>query len=267
MARVTTRVKLKTLFSTSIVLWPDATPLQGDAMIEQQMRCAVRAVRTPAQRDEVSRAIWAAFGNGKLSDETAQALIDEMAAPRQRAVVWRRPSIFPERSRQLSPDRAVSIGRRRRLAATGPLPPALACAFTTGQLAVLRVVADEVQQHGACTLTLAAVAARAGVCRSLVQISLRLAAADGLLIVQERRQRGQKNLPNIVRIVSLEWSVWLRRGPKNARPGVPGLAAAPGCKNTSPTKNNKKYIAFSLPADRPWLPERQAMGARWNRSA
>jgi hypothetical protein len=34
----------------------------------------------------------------------------------------------------------------------------------------------------------------------------------GLLTVQERRREGQKNLPNVVRIVSKEWQQWIKRG-------------------------------------------------------
>ena len=38
-----------------------------------------------------------------------------------------RPSIFPPRRPQRAPVRAVAIARRRHLAASGPMPPALAC--------------------------------------------------------------------------------------------------------------------------------------------
>ena len=61
-----------------------------------------------------------------------------------------RPSIFPPRRPQRAPVRAVAIARRRHLAASGPMPPALACKFTTGELAVLRIVGDEVRAGGLC---------------------------------------------------------------------------------------------------------------------
>jgi hypothetical protein len=57
--------------------------------------------------------------------------------------------------------------RRRRLAASGPLPPSLACRFTTGELAVLKVIADHVRHAGRCALCVDDIAARAGVCRRL----------------------------------------------------------------------------------------------------
>jgi hypothetical protein len=54
------------------------------------------------------------------------------------------------RRRQRSPDRQASIERRRRLAASGPMPPALAARFTTSELAALRIIGDEVRHHGVC---------------------------------------------------------------------------------------------------------------------
>jgi DNA invertase Pin-like site-specific DNA recombinase len=76
--------------------------------------------------------------------------------------VPRLASVYPPRRRRcVSPDRLASRDRRRRLAYSGPLPQALACQFTVGQLAVLRVVADEVRLRGLCVLPLGAIAARA----------------------------------------------------------------------------------------------------------
>jgi len=98
------------------------------------------------------------------------------------------------------------------------MPPALACKFTTGELAVLRIVGDEVRGQGACGLTLAEIAARAGVCRRMVQSALREAAGLGLITIQERRRQGQVNLPNVVRVVSREWLQWLRIGCKKSAP-------------------------------------------------
>jgi hypothetical protein len=88
----------------------------------------------------------------------------------------------------------------------------LACKFTVGELAALRIVADEVREKGHCDRALAEIAARSGVCRSIAKNAIRAAAAMGLLTVQERRREGQKNLPNVVRIVSREWQLWIKRG-------------------------------------------------------
>src|SRR5215204_5784968 len=82
------------------------------------------------------------------------------------------------------------------------MPPALAARFTVGELAVLRIVGDEVRASGLCGLCIDAIAARAGVCRRTAQNAIRQAARLGLLTIQERRREGQKNLPNILRVIS-----------------------------------------------------------------
>ena len=123
-----------------------------------------------------------------------------------------RTSIFPPRRLQRSPDRAKSIERRRTLATSGPMPSTLACRFTTGELAVLRIVADAVRDNGQCVLPVDAIAARAGVCRRLAQNAIREAARQGLLTIQERRREGRRNDHNVLRIVSTEWLTWIRRG-------------------------------------------------------
>ena len=117
------------------------------------------------------------------------------------------------------------------------MPPALACKFTVSELAVLRIIGDEVRQHGCCDRCVDEIAARAGVCRRMVQNAIREAAQFGLLTVEERRREGRRNLPNIVRIVSKEWTSWLARGGRSSRP----KADAPiGCKNLHPTDNEDK---------------------------
>src|SRR5436190_18942530 len=81
------------------------------------------------------------------------------------------------------------------------------------------------------------IAARAGVCRSLVKNALRTAARLGLLTVQERRREGRRNLPNVIRIVSKEWTVWLARGGRSSRPSADLLI---GVKIITPTDSSYK---------------------------
>src|SRR5215212_6454821 len=104
--------------------------------------------------------------------------------------------------------------------AAGPMPPALACKFTVSELAVLRIVGDEVRQHGHCDRCIDELAARAGVCRSMVKNAIREAARLGLLTIEERRREGRRNRPNVVRIVSKEWTSWLARGGQASRPSA-----------------------------------------------
>jgi hypothetical protein len=164
----------------------------------------------------------------------------------------RRPGNAPwgrVRRRQRSPDKQASIERRRRLVASGPLPPPLAARFTWGEIAVMRIVGDECRVHGCCTLHIDAIAARAGVHRTTVQNALREAQGregrPGIITVQERRRPGQRSLPNIIRIVSREWLDWLRKGPSRSAMGV-------GSKCTAAKKSSTTDTALSLGAMPPW---------------
>ncbi len=216
-------------------------------MFGDTMRAAIADARTLARLDGLSGDLWRAHGSGAIEDAAAQSLAELLHARRLEVRGEIRPvgipagrsSLFPPRRPPASPDRLASRRRRRLLAASGPMPPQLAAGFTTGQLAVLRVIGDEMAAKGVCGLCVDAIAARAGVCRRLAQGAIRLAAGDGLLTVQERRHEGRKNSPNLVRIISREWLAWLRRG---RRPSSPPGAAEPetapkaiGCKTMHPT--------------------------------
>src|SRR3954463_15792916 len=122
------------------------------------------------------------------------------------------------------------------------MPPALACKFTVSELAVLRIVGDEVRQHGLCDRCVDELAARAGGCRRMVQNAIREAARLGLLTIEERRREGCRNLPNVVRVVSKEWAMWLARGGR-----ATGLQAEPliGCKKMRPTDSRYKNQRLS----------------------
>src|SRR3954453_21723658 len=100
--------------------------------------------------------------------------------------------------------------RRRRWAASGALPPALATRFTLTETAVLAVIAAEALRHGRCALVLEDIAALAGVGRSTVKRALRAAQGLGLLRIEERRVSAWRNAPNVVTITSREGSAWLR---------------------------------------------------------
>src|SRR5215211_5994611 len=210
-----------------------------------QMAAAIDGARTLTRLDHLSRAIWQGLAAGAVADDDAQALAERLHARRSLirgdlkpvGIPVGRPSLFPPRRLQRAPKRAVAIARRRHLAASGPMPPGLACRFTVGELAVLRIVGDEVRQHGRCDRCVDEIAARAGVCRRLVQNALREAARLGLVTVEERRREGRRNLPNVVRIVSKEWASWLARGGQSSR-----VAAEPliGVKKVTPTDRSYK---------------------------
>lgn len=209
-------------------------------MFHATMRGAIDDARSLAQFDALSRQIWQAHAVEAVTDAEAQGLAEALHARRgamREAVAsvgipLGRVTLFPPRRLQRAPGRSEAIARRRRLACSGPMPPALAARFTTGQLAVLRIVGDEVATTGDCRLCIDAIAARSGVCRRLAQAAIRLAEGDGLLTVQERRRQGRKSDPNVVRVISREWQAWLKRGGRSARPAVP---AGIGCKTMHPT--------------------------------
>lgn len=241
-------------------------------MFHATMSAAIEDARTLAQMDALSRQIWQGHGGGALGDVEAQALAERLHARRGEiregivpvGIPAGRASLFPPRARSVSPDRAASRDRRRLLACSGPMPPALAARFTTGQLAVLRIVADEVAAKGVCGLCIDAIAARAGVCRRLAQAAIRLAEGDGLLTIEERRHEGRKNSPNLVRIISREWQAWMRRGRRQPleRRGSEG-AVTPvrtiGCRKVHPADTPLLNSGKKKPAERPKkLPTRQS---------
>lgn len=151
---------------------------------------------------------------------------------------------FPIRKPQRPPVRAIAIERRRRLASSGPLPPSIACRYTVGQQAVLRIVGDEIRDKGSCTLPLAAIAARAGTCRKLVQTTIRIARQEGLLAYQERRRPGQVSQTNVLTIASKEWAAWLTKGPRSKSIGgkkfAPTDTRVRNQSELSPTPNGSK---------------------------
>jgi hypothetical protein len=195
-------------------------PENGVIMPATELAAAISGA--PLQTlDDLSRDIWRALQAGMLGDADAQALAEAIHARRAQARAGRAPlrqvgprawSYFPPKRPQRSPDRQRSLERRRRLAASGPLPPSLAARFTVGELAALRIVVDEVRVSGVCARTLAEIAARAGVSVCTARNAIRMAARLGLVTVEERRRHCRPNLSNIIRIVSREWLAWMSRG-------------------------------------------------------
>lgn len=121
---------------------------------------------------------------------------------------------------QRSPDREKSIERRRTLAATWPMPPRMCGKLTTSQAAYAKIVADEVARNGDCRLTLDEIAARAGICRKTAKRAQdRLWNELQWITVESQPVPGRKHLPNIVRIVSKEWLLWIAMGQTSRRIG------------------------------------------------
>ena len=173
-------------------------------MFMEEMRRAIGTAPL-ASLHGVACQVWKAHASGAIDDEVAQGLAEAIEARKKVGPPPRRVSRAGARPRS-----GASMERRRRWAASGRMPPAIAAHFTLAESAVLSVVAAEVAERGDCRMSIGHIAALAGVCATTVRNALREAAALGLLTIQERRLSAWRNAPNVVRIFSAEWSAWLR---------------------------------------------------------
>src|SRR4051812_29004768 len=104
-------------------------------MFAEQLRQAVEA-SPRVELPKVSALLWKAYAAGQVSEAEAQALSDLIEA--RRAL----PAAPKPAQRRLGsrPRSGASMERRRRWAAAGALPPALAARFTPAETAVLAVI-------------------------------------------------------------------------------------------------------------------------------
>src|SRR5947208_1768383 len=78
-------------------------------------------------------------------------------------------------------------------------------------------------------------------------------ADDDAQALAERLHAGRRNLPNVIRIVSKEWTAWLARGGRSSRPAAEPLI---GCKKLRPTDSRNKK-GPSRTSERPFAARRQ----------
>jgi len=233
--------------------------------IRRQVEAAPRAALPT-----VAAALWRAFGEGRVSEAEAEALSALIQARQPKsATVAGLPARDAAQQLAGAARRAVgsrprtdaSMERRRRWAASGRLPPALAARFTLAEAAVLALVAAETGRRGDCRLAVGHLAAIVGVAETTVRNAIRQAQKLGLLTVEERRVTGFRNDTNVVRIVSPEWTSWLRLA---RRGGVPHDGGTPrpasqggGCKSPQGTHTQ----VLTLPESRPAAPSEGCRGA------
>src|SRR5215207_3974335 len=206
-------------------------------MFVEQLRRAVDA-SPRAELPAVSALLWKAYAAGHVTEAEASTLSE--AIELKRAIpAAQKPTQRHFGSRPRSPAR---MERRRRWAASGAMPPALASRLTLAEQAVLAVVAAENRKRGDCRLTNKEVADVAGVSITTVKNALRTARVLNLVSIEERRLTAFRNASNVVRIVSAEWRAWLRLGG--------------GVKSVPPSPTQLK-ISASAQRNRTWAAERQ----------
>lgn len=180
----------------------------------------------------ISAVLWKAFGAGQVTEAEAEALSALIEARKAVPVVAKAPL----RRVGSRPRTDASLERRRRWAASGRLPLALAAQFTQAEVAVLAVIAVETIKRGDCRLCLGHIAALAGVGETSVRRALRAARDLGLITVEERRLSRYRNDSNVVRIVSAEWTSWLRLarhgGGRQTALGTSTSSSRPSAKST-----------------------------------
>jgi hypothetical protein len=226
--------------------------------IRQRAETAPRAA-LPA----VAAALWKAFAEGHITEAEAEALAALIEA---RQVL--RPPVSGSATGPIGPDAPqerirslrtgrngsrprtdASMERRRRWAASGRMPPAIAVRFTLAEQAVLSLVAAETCRRKDCRLSVGGMAAIAGVSETTVRNAIREAVKLGLLTVEERQITGWRNDTNIVRIVSPEWTSWLRLTRKRKDETPATLAEGGGCKSANPTPTSLQDRGKLRPAE------------------
>lgn len=209
--------------------------------VDELRRAAEAAARV--ELPALSAALWKAFGAGQITEADA-AELSELIEARKAIPAVPRPIPARRGSRSRTDE---SLQRRRRWAASGRLPPALAARFTVAELAVLAVVAAEATRHGRCSLAHGHLAAVAGVSVSSVKRAMKAARDLGLVEIEVRRVSAFRNDTNVVRVASRQWLSWLRLACSGG-----GVQVGAGTLTRGSNKQGKR------PAE-PWqgLPERQ----------
>lgn len=219
-------------------------------MFANHMRAAIEAaprIALPA----IAAQLWRAFAEGHLAESEAEALSGLIEARRESPARADSPQDrvgSPRTGAGSRPRSDASMERRRRWAASGRLPPALATRFTLAEQAVLSLVAAETARRKDCRLSVGGLAAIAGVSETTVRNAIREAVRLGLVTVEERRITGWRSDTNVVRIIAPEWVAWLRltRKRKEEAPTLPSDEG--GCKSANPTPTRALDLWILRPA-------------------
>jgi len=156
-----------------------------------------------------------ALPHDPVADAFQSGMAVTLCARRRYHGIGALPGLFKQAKPQRAPDKQAAYERRHRIAYSGVMPPHLAGRFTVAEMAIFRIVADEVKVQGKCALSLAEIGARAGTCRKTAQRALHHAQAEELIRIGTRKIEGKpRHLPNVVEVISPDWAGWIRRGAK-----------------------------------------------------
>ncbi|MCJ2016300.1 helix-turn-helix domain-containing protein, partial [Methylobacterium sp. E-065] len=194
--------------------------------IRRQVEAAPR-VALPA----VTSALWRAYGEGQVTEAEAESLSVLIEERRLTYVGSTRPKLeqasnlagtavtevkagravgAPRRTVGSRPRTDASMERRRRWAASGRHPRAIAARFTLAEQGVLSLVAAEGARRKDCPLAVGDLAAIVGVVETTVRNEIREAVKLGIVHVEERRVNGCRNDRHMWRIVAAGWPAWPR---------------------------------------------------------
>lgn len=231
---------------------------RGEAVFRDEIR---RAAEGAARVDlpAVAAALWRAFAEGHVTEAEAEGIAGLIEA---RQVVPVAPQPAPAR-RGSRPRTDASMERRRRWAASGRMPPAIAARFTLAEQAVLSLIAAETCRRKDCRLSVGGMAAIAGVSETTVRNAIREAEKLDLLTVEERRLTGWRSDTNVIRIVAPEWVAWLRLTRKRKVEAPAPVSEGGGCKSANPTPTEISDRGKLRQAGPPQRLPRGGRAARW----
>ncbi|MBP29023.1 helix-turn-helix domain-containing protein [Methylobacterium sp.] len=247
-------------------------------MFADEIRRAIEAA-TRLTLPQVTALLWRAYGEGKITEAEAEALSGlieartdtpggqrfSLATPTASnpgdSAHAQDPAVSARRTVGSRPRTDASMERRRRWAASGRLPPGLAARFTLAEQAVLALVAAEMVRRKDCRLAVGHLAAIVGVAETTVRNAIREARKLGFVTVEERRVTGFRNDTNILRIISPEWTAWLRLARRGGPPGNKnkslGSGEGGGCKSAKRTHTEVLVLSKSGKTE----PSRSCRGA------
>jgi len=151
--------------------------------------------------------IWATHFAGGISGDFADAVSQAVHA--REAAPEPAPPLEPRTyvgSRPRSPE---SLKRRHKWARADWLSPEVAEELSDGEAAAVAVIAAQHAATGDCRLPYGTIGALAGVCPTTVRNGVNKVRAGGALTVELRPRPGNRNLPNIIRIIATGWLDWL----------------------------------------------------------